>query len=148
MPRPFWVIFMSDYNPFDQEWRECLRSHYVYVIRSGDEATERTLAGVMQQAGFDEKALIELRIRATMRVEQMDEEFVPDFAALEEQLAAQVEAQIVQQHVAAEPPGVAQPGVEVADDDAQAAEPEPEATPPSEEYYAPPDDTPQQLSLF
>jgi hypothetical protein len=139
---------MSDYNPFDLEWRACLRSHYVYVIRSGDEATERTLAGVMRQAGFDEKTLIELRIRATMRVEQMGEDFVPDFAALEEQLATQVEAQIVQQQIAAEPPSAAQPGAEVAEDAAQETETEPEAPPPSEEYYAPPDDTPQQLSLF
>lgn len=139
---------MSDYNPFDQEWRECLRSHYVYVIRSGDEATEKTLAGVMQQAGFDEKTLIELRIRATMRVEQMDEDFVPDFAALEEQFAAQVEAQIVQQQIVAEPPSAAQAGVAIAEEIAQESEPELEAPPPSEEYYAPPDDTPQQLSLF
>jgi hypothetical protein len=139
---------MSDYNPFIDEWRECLRSHYIYVIRSGDEATERTLTGVMVQAGFDEKSLIELRIRATMRVEQMDEDFVPDFALLEEQLAAQVEAQVTQQQIAGEPPTAAQPGVEVAEEVAQEEEPAEEIPPPSEEYYAPPDDTPQQLSLF
>jgi hypothetical protein len=139
---------MNDTNPFDDEWRECLQSHFMYVIRSGDEATERTLSGVMLQAGFDDKALIELRIRATMRVEQMSEDFVPDFAALEEQLAAQVEAQQAQAAQAVEPPSGAIQSVEIAEEAAQEeapAEPEP---PPSDEYYAPPDDTPQQMSLF
>lgn len=139
---------MSDYNPFIDEWRECLRSHYIYVIRSGDEATERTLTGVMVQAGFDEKALIELRIRATMRVEQMAEDFVPDFAALEEQFAAQVESQVANQQITAEPATGAQPGVEITEEAMQPEEPPVEPPPPSDEYYAPPDDTPQQLSLF
>ncbi len=139
---------MSDYNPFEQEWRECLRSHYIYVIRSGDEATEKTLAGVMQQAGFDEKTLIELRIHATMRVEQMGEDFVPDFAALEEQIAAQVETQIAQQQIAAEPATASQPVIALSTTEEQATDTSEAEPPPSEEYYAPPTDSPQQLSLF
>jgi hypothetical protein len=136
---------MNAINPFEQEWRECLRAHYIYVVRSGDEATERTLTSVMEQAGFDSKTMVELRIRATLRAEELPADFVPDFAALEEQLAAQVLEQAAKAVEMTAPEETMQPVIAVPDGDGEAQD---KAPAPSEEYYAPPDDTPQQLTLF
>lgn len=72
---------------FADEWRECLRAHYSYVIRADDRLTERTLRGVMMhEAGFTEAELKELQVRATMRVEDAPD-LVPDLDILQEDSA-------------------------------------------------------------
>lgn len=69
---------------FADEWRECLRAHYMTVIRTDDRITERTLRGVMMhEAGFTEAELKELAVRATMRVEDTPADFVPDLAMMQ-----------------------------------------------------------------
>jgi hypothetical protein len=47
---------MTD-NPFYDEWRECLREHYLYVIRNDDMVTEPTLRTVLMSMGFTEEEL-------------------------------------------------------------------------------------------
>jgi hypothetical protein len=72
---------------FADEWRECLRAHYTYVIRNQDRITERTLRGVMiHEAGFTDAELKELAVRATMRVEDAPD-LVPDLNLLQEDSA-------------------------------------------------------------
>jgi hypothetical protein len=46
---------------FETEWRECLRAHFTYVLRVVDHGTERTLVGVMRNAGFSDADLDDLR---------------------------------------------------------------------------------------
>lgn len=154
---------MPYYNPFADDWRESLRAHYMHVIRVDDKVTERTLSRILLRLNFSEAELAEMRVLATMRTEDMGEDYVPDFAAVEALVAAEVEAaqraaeaEAVAPPPAAEAPlfvGVAVPDAtappEAADDTTSApAPPEEPAAPPHDEYYAPPDDTPQQLSLF
>ncbi len=76
---------MSRQSIFDDEWRACLREQYMYVIRTQDKVTERTLIKVMHQVGFGEDELAELRVQATMRVEDMPDDFVPDMDVLAEE---------------------------------------------------------------
>jgi len=139
---------MSSRNPFESEWRDCLRSHYLHVAKIGDAGTEHTLVGVMQQAGFSDADLVELRIRATLRTEDMDDGFVPDFELLEAQISRQTAAAL-QQTVEST---ISKSASSTADEPSSDAVSEQlEVKPgslPSDEYYAPPDDTPRQLSLF
>jgi hypothetical protein len=154
---------MPYYNPFADDWRESLRAHYMHVIRVDDKVTERTLSRILLRLNFSEAELAEMRVLATMRTEDMGEDYVPDFAAVEALVAAEVEAaQRAAEAEAVTPPPTAEaplfpaitipnataPSEAVDDTTLEPAPPEEPATPPPDEYYAPPDDTPQQLSLF
>ena len=70
-------------NIFADEWIECLEAHYMHVIRINDKVTEPSLSIVMQDAGFSDAQLAELRVRATMHVDQVGADFVPDLNVLE-----------------------------------------------------------------
>ncbi len=63
---------------FQKQWRECLREHYRDVVRRNDKVTLGTLQGVMAEVGFGEDELRELYVRASLRVEDMPDGFVPD----------------------------------------------------------------------
>ncbi len=52
---------------FYEEWRACLRAHYMDVVRTGDSITEPTLRGVLLEAGFSESEINEMAIQAKMR---------------------------------------------------------------------------------
>ncbi|MEO8612811.1 MAG: hypothetical protein ABI690_33260 [Chloroflexota bacterium] len=67
---------------FQNEWRECLEAHYMHVIRTRDKVTEPSLTVVMGQAGFNASELAELRVRATMHIDDSGANFVPDLEAL------------------------------------------------------------------
>ncbi len=69
-------------NIFADEWRDCLEAHYMHVIRNNDRVTLPSLTLVMHQAGFNDSELAELRVRATMHVDQVGEDFVPDLDVL------------------------------------------------------------------
>ncbi len=69
-------------NVFAEEWRDCLRAHYMHVVRTEDHVTLPTLTMVMHQAGFNDSELAELRVRATLRVEQVADDFVPELDVL------------------------------------------------------------------
>ena len=86
---------MPNPSVFDQEWRDCLRAHYTQVVRNQDSGTERSLHGVMLEAGFNENELSELYVRATAHVDDVGADFVPDMgvvAAAESFVAAAVVA--------------------------------------------------------
>lgn len=70
-------------NIFANEWIECLEAHYVHVIRTKDHVTEPSLTIVMHSAGFSDKQLAELRVRATMHVDDVGADFVPDLHILD-----------------------------------------------------------------
>ena len=63
---------------FTEEWRDCLVAHYTYVVRMGDQVTERTLRGVMIEAGFGEDELRQLYLLASAHVDDVGADFVPD----------------------------------------------------------------------
>lgn len=46
---------------FYDEWRDCLREHYIYVIQSNDHVTEPSLREVMLEIGFTEDDLEHIR---------------------------------------------------------------------------------------
>jgi hypothetical protein len=126
---------MTGQSIFAQEWRDCLRAHYLYVIQIQDRLTERTLIEVMLDAGFTEAELTELRLGASLHVDDAGANFVPDAAVVE----------VIARATDAAPAAATQPQEQSADDaDADV----PTEPPPSDEYYAPPDDLPRQLSLF
>lgn len=119
---------------FADDWRDCLKAHYSYIVHEQDVRTERTLLGVMQDVGFNEDELKELRVHATMHIDDVGADFVPDLEILElkaEEVALAEEAQ-------AQPPQDDLPVEELIEEEI-----EPEAPP------APHDEAgPAQLSLF
>ena len=59
---------MSDNRSiFYEDWRDCLRSHYMYVIHHNDKVTEPTLHKVLQTVGFSEDEIRQMAIEAKMR---------------------------------------------------------------------------------
>ena len=62
------------------DWSSCpgngafARAH----VRRDDQRTLKSLLRVMHDTGFSDAELAELRVRATMRVEDVPEDFVPD----------------------------------------------------------------------
>ncbi len=89
---------MTDEGIFADEWRDCLRAHYMHVVRTDDRVTLRSLVDVMAQVGFTEDDLKALYLRATLRADDVVADFVPDFNFL----AAKPEP-------SPEPPAVSEP---------------------------------------
>lgn len=50
----------TEHNIFFDEWRACLRSHYMHVVRIDDTVTEPSLRQVLFEAGFTESEITEL----------------------------------------------------------------------------------------
>jgi hypothetical protein len=76
---------MNQSNPsiFNDDWRTCLREQYMHVIRTGDQATLPSLTALMiSELNFTEAELVELRVMATMHVDDVAEDFVPDLNVL------------------------------------------------------------------
>ncbi|MCA9914015.1 MAG: hypothetical protein KC496_11725 [Anaerolineae bacterium] len=63
---------------FSSEWRRCLAEHYKYVIRNQDKGTEETLVIRLYESGFTEDELRALYMEATMHVDDIPEDFMPD----------------------------------------------------------------------
>ncbi|HEX2622078.1 MAG TPA: hypothetical protein VHL11_18100 [Phototrophicaceae bacterium] len=79
---------MSQENIFADEWRECLREHYKNVVRN--DRNPRNLESVkkafLRPNGerppiFAEDELHQLYIEATMRAEDMPDDFLPEMLA-------------------------------------------------------------------
>ena len=133
-------------NPFHKEWRDCLRAHFLYVIRSGDRVTEPSLRLVMLEAGFSDEELAELRVQATLRVEDAPPGFVPDLDALRVYPAA---VPPVPAEAAPEPDSeLAEPVMETDAAETLAGPLETDAEPQTVDEPADAADLPQQLSLF
>lgn len=139
-------------NPFADDWRDCLKAHYTAVVRAGDRITEPTLTQVMVEAGFSEAALAEMKVLATLRSEDVPEDFVPDLNALAAADEPRVFAAVTVPEAA--PAADEAPAAELpltADEQAAVEELNTEEAPPAEAEV--PDDepdieAPQQLSLF
>ena len=63
---------------FFDEWLRSLREQYKHVLRSNDSVTLPTLTAVMHNVGFSEDELNQLRLEATMHVDDVPADFVPD----------------------------------------------------------------------
>lgn len=144
---------MSD-NIFQDDWQDCLRAHYMHVIRTEDKVTLPSLTVVMGQAGFNASDLAELRVRATMHVDDSSTDFVPDMnvlnavAEVQEHPEAHIfpvpEMPAETVEVMPEPEMMleAESVDELPSDEAEVVvDEQPEETPPDE-------DAPKQLSLF
>jgi hypothetical protein len=142
-------------NPFAQAWRDCLQAHYMHVIRSEDHVTEPTLTHVMQDVGFTAYDLAELRVRATMHVDDVGVDFVPDLDILHPADPPPVAEPRIFPVPAVPTADLAEPLLEPADEpilDDLPTDPEPaldDDSPPEEAPPAQPDaDAPTQLSFF
>jgi hypothetical protein len=119
---------------FADDWRACLREHYMEMVRKQDRVTLPSLTLVMYEVGFSDDDLDALRLLATMRADAMPDDYVPPEVA-EARVFAVVEALPEPDDLPPEP----EPEADV--------EPEPEPEPaPDEDAHDP--DTPQQLTLF
>ena len=140
-------------NVFADDWHECLQAHYMHVIRTRDKVTEPSLTVVMHNAGFNDSELAELRVCATLHVDDVGADFVPDLNILnaapppDEPRIFPVAVDLVPEPEAP---------LMLTDDDLLTGETEidePETEPPVDESVqaVPEDDEPdepQQLSLF
>ncbi len=75
---------MDQRSVFFEEWLRSLREQYKHVVRIDDKVTLPTLTAVMQSVGFGEDELTQLRLEATMHVDDIGEDFVPDMHILEQ----------------------------------------------------------------
>lgn len=93
---------MPEESIFEQEWRRCLREHYKEVTRSEDTKTETSLTALMLgKLGFGEDELRQLKVEATMRAEDMPDDYLPDLEMMADEPApAPVDERGVQPHPA------------------------------------------------
>lgn len=63
---------------FGEEWRRCLKEHYKYVVSNQDKQTEETLTPIMEKVGFREDELRQLYLEATMHIDDVPDDFIPD----------------------------------------------------------------------
>ena len=71
---------------FFDEWLRSLREQYKHVVRNNDQVTLPTLTAVMQNVGFGEEELAQLRVEATMHVDDVPSDFRPDMNILDASL--------------------------------------------------------------
>jgi len=76
---------------FADEWRACLRAHYMDVMRRQDKLTAESLTYLMlSELSFGEDELRELRVMATMHIDDVGADFVPDMDILDTESKEQV----------------------------------------------------------
>ena len=80
---------MDNRSVFYEEWRRSLREQYKHVARNDDRVTLSSLTKVMLGVGFRESELAQLRVEATMRVDDVADGFRADMQILDERPAAQ-----------------------------------------------------------
>jgi len=86
-------------NVFANEWVECLEAHYMHVIRTKDKVTEPSLSIVMHSAGFSDAQLAELRVRATMHIDDVGADFVPDLEVLDAHNHEHAAPEVAETHI-------------------------------------------------
>ncbi len=79
---------MDPRSVFHEEWLRSLREQYKHVVRNDDRVTLPSLTAVMQKLGFREDELAQLRIEATMHVDDVGKNFSADMSSLNEIKAA------------------------------------------------------------
>ena len=75
---------MDTRSVFFEEWLSSLREQYKHVVRNNDRVTLPTLTAVMQNAGFGEAELTQLRLEATLRADEVPAGFKPDMNILDQ----------------------------------------------------------------
>jgi len=80
---------MDPQSVFHEEWLRSLREQYKHVVRNDDRVTLDSLSKVMSKVGFRESELTQLRIEATMHVDEVGTDFRADLQILGEHKAAQ-----------------------------------------------------------
>lgn len=144
----------SDDRIFADDWRDCLREQYKYVIRQQDKRTEETLTSVLHDVGFDDDELRALKLEATMRAEDMPDDYVPDEVKSVHAGAEPVieEAPVEELVIEAEIDEAEEEPEPVTYDELVEQEAEPETEDALDDEQAPEDDedadAPQQMSLF
>lgn len=79
-------------SPFADDWRDCLSAHYQFVVRNEDHVAARTLPGILHELGFSDSELAELAIRATMHIDDMPADYVPNVEAVAQAIRAAASA--------------------------------------------------------
>ena len=80
---------MDPRSVFHEEWLRSLREQFKHVVRNNDRGALSSLTAVMQKIGFRDAELAQLRIEATMHVDDVGEDYSPDMSILKESIAAQ-----------------------------------------------------------
>lgn len=75
---------MDQSSAFFDEWLSSLRAQYQHVVRTDDKVTLPSLTAVMRQVGFGEDELKQLKLQATLHIDNVADDFVPDLAILDE----------------------------------------------------------------
>ncbi len=79
---------MPRYSPFQDDWKQNLTEHYKQIVQTGNSTQRENGKLMMQQAGFTEKEISALYIEATMHLDDVPRDFVPDANMLEAQRSA------------------------------------------------------------
>lgn len=77
---------MDQRSVFFEEWIRSLREQYKHVVRQDDRVTLPTLTAVLIEVGFSEDELAQLRVEATMHVDDIGSDHVADMEILEQTL--------------------------------------------------------------
>ncbi len=80
---------MDTQSVFHVEWLRSLREQYKHVVRNDDRVTLSSLTAVMRNVGFREDELAQLRIEATMHVDDVGEDFNADLQILDQTKSSQ-----------------------------------------------------------
>lgn len=75
---------MVERSPFSDEWRQCQIENYQHMVRSGTPQQRADARAVMLDAGFDEAEVNALYVQATMHMDEVPDDFVPDAAVIEQ----------------------------------------------------------------
>jgi hypothetical protein len=75
---------MEQQNLFAEDWINCLRAHYVHVIRERDENNEQSLVSVLLETGFSEDDINAMRTEVMTSFGWEDEPAEPEMLIAEE----------------------------------------------------------------
>ena len=77
---------MDQQSVFFEEWIRSLREQYKHVVRQDDRVTLPSLTSVMLDVGFGEDELAQLRVEATMHVDDVGADHAADMEILRHSL--------------------------------------------------------------
>jgi hypothetical protein len=84
---------------FADDWRACLREQYKSVIQQQDARTEVTLTAVLYEVGFTEDELAALKFEATLRADDMPDDYVPEEVQAQYYEGVDVSAEVMEEPV-------------------------------------------------
>lgn len=66
------------YNPFLDDWYDHQVAHYQEAVRRRDTVTKNSVELLLLEIGYTEAQLQEFRVLATMRADDMPEDYLPE----------------------------------------------------------------------